>query len=314
MAVLPPSKNSPPEIAGLQTLIKAGELDQARQQVRQHEDFVPVTEADWLVYQGLLEKLEMFAQDEIMTAKFLKACPESWKARLVHTSYLMKSRRQKQAQAEIDFRVENPVHEPEFWNQLVEIIWRLQNWNQLIEVADTGLRLTPGRFRFHFAHAAALWFLQRPREAVIALDKCLDYANGGIIPCFDVIKFADRCRVPGAAATALNRALQFAAADPSCKAWAQMVPLLKAHFSPPRTEHFFATALAAKIPNPEALAKVFDYASTAANPPIALALGRQLMALNPTLPDLPARLAKLETAQAPSSDSWWQALKPAIKP
>jgi hypothetical protein len=44
------------------------------------------------------------------------------------------------------------------------------------------------------------------------------------------------------------------------------------------------------------------YACTAAEPPIALA--RQLLALNPTLPDLPARLAKLETGKGPSSDTW----------
>jgi tetratricopeptide (TPR) repeat protein len=305
------------DLAELERLIKVKNIDIACGKVRASDRFVPLTESDWSRYHDVLQKLNLRAQDEIMTVKFLEARPDAAMVRLNLAAILVQAKRVKAAQAEIDLALSHPVQTAEFWRKVSWLTGQISNWGQLLITTQAGLTLAPSDFRLRYDYAAALFFLGQRGKSISAFRTALEHTNGDIDRCLGMVKFADRWNITEAAEMAFGTALQLTKMKQKKEDWLKLVSFLMENLNLERTDRLIEFAASAGIKDTETLSSLFAYATGAAQPTFALAIGRQLQVLKPDMPELAGQLAKLEARverPAHSSETWWQALNPAAKP
>jgi hypothetical protein len=201
------------------------------------------------------------------------------------------------------------VPSQEFLNQLSSLLWRLENWPQLLQLTKAGLEFHPSSFRMQYTMAVALFRLGRPGKASQAFATALDYAGKKITRCLEIAGFADRNNIPYLGAQAFERALQ--GADHHAPAdWLDLISFLKIKYDQTRLDRFCET-VAARVSDAAILTQSFDFAWLDASPAAASALGRCLQAVTPDSPDLDAKLKALNmraNLPYPSGD-WWQVVK-----
>jgi tetratricopeptide (TPR) repeat protein len=314
IADLPKFPPAAADFAEMERLIAAGQSQLARGVARLADHYVPADEAEWRRYHRILEALELRAQDEIMTDKFVTRYPESSSARLVLGGYLVSWRRRAAAQVQADLAFARPEPSPAFWNQLGRLVWQLGNWRQMIAVAAAGLAIDPANFRMHFNQAAAQWFLGRAAAAGAGFEAALRYANGRLTPYLDVVEFADRWGPAPVAEAAWDSLLQRAAGWRETADWLEVMAFLREHRNQTRIDAFCAVAAGVAVTDPGLLTALFDYANVETDPATAAAIGRRLLSVRPDSPDAARKLVRLETrlnGGTESSEDWWQDLKAA---
>lgn len=268
------------QIAAATRLVRAGDRDAAKVELRQLEGLSPRNDDEWRPVFAIFKRFNMTAQAEIITDRYIRAAGGSAEAFLQMALLHHVGRRKEEVRAALDAAMAFGMDTPRNWLDLARTLQTMQDYRGAVDAAERGLALAPDDFDLLVLKGTALLrsgSRHKARSIVVGL---LARADFGVRHWLVVGELALKLDDTASAAAAARMAARTAAEAPDHHKLQVLEMLARTDLQ----EEFRAAFVAARPGNLDEIAtaeKVFGAAIRVGAYDIARAVGAEILVRKP---------------------------------